>query len=245
MGGTTDTQGYFDRQAAGWSQRYQGSRHFRRRLETVLAWMAPLPDGLSVLDYGCGSGVMLHALLQSGKTRDLTGVDAASGMIEAARAALMPLGDEARLALDGLEVLDGEAPRYAGRPYDAVLCLGVLEYLEDPRERLTHLAALVKPGGSLVVSVPNRRSWLRRLEGFVAGHPGWFKALGLFPHLTSPEHYLRYQKHQFTVGELDAWLAALGMHRRKARFHVAPALLGGLEAVESVGMTAILEYHKR
>ncbi len=240
----TDTQGYFDRQAAGWSQRYQGSRHFRCRLDTLLEWIRYMPDGLSVLDYGCGSGVMLHALLSLGKTDDLTGVDAAPGMIEAARETLRPLGSLAQAVIDRLEALDGEAARYADRQYDLVLCLGVLEYVADPWERLSHLVALLKPGGRLIVSVPNRQSWLRGLEGLVAGHPALFKTLGLFPHLTSPEHYLRYQRHQFTVAGLDGFLSSLGMARRRVRFHVAPGLLGSLEGAPLLGMTAIIEYGK-
>jgi len=39
--------------------------------------------------------------------------------------------------------------------FDTVLCLNVLEHLEDPATVLDHLAGTLKPGGSLVVLVPN------------------------------------------------------------------------------------------
>src|SRR5215470_3696020 len=78
-----DTIRYFDRLAGQWTERYSRSSHFRRRLETVLAWVDAEPRGSSLLDFGCGSGVMVRALVERGFT--VTGVDASFGMIEAAR----------------------------------------------------------------------------------------------------------------------------------------------------------------
>ena len=59
------TAAYFYGEAAGWSGRYLESRHFRARLGTVLGWLVKKSPGLSILDYGCGSGVLLRELAGS------------------------------------------------------------------------------------------------------------------------------------------------------------------------------------
>lgn len=57
-----------------------------------------------------------------------------------------------------VERIDPEAPqdlaRFAGS-FDTVLCLNVMEYLEDPGRVLDSLASVLKPGGALLVLVPN------------------------------------------------------------------------------------------
>ncbi len=53
--------------------------------------------------------------------------------------------------------LDAAEPadfRNIGEPFDTVLCVNVLEYLEDPRVVLRSAAQVLKPGGSLIVLVP-------------------------------------------------------------------------------------------
>jgi 2-polyprenyl-3-methyl-5-hydroxy-6-metoxy-1,4-benzoquinol methylase len=42
---------------------------------------------------------------------------------------------------------------------DAILCLDVLEHLVDPWAVVKRLSALLRPGGRLIVSVPNIRNW--------------------------------------------------------------------------------------
>jgi len=78
-----ETIRYFDRLAGQWTERYARSEHFRRRLETVLTWVDREPRGCSVLDFGCGSGVMVRALVERGF--EVTGVDGSAGMIAAAQ----------------------------------------------------------------------------------------------------------------------------------------------------------------
>ena len=47
--------------------------------------------------------------------------------------------------------------------YDAVLCLHVLEHVDDPRQVLSVARRWLKPGGTLVAVVPNRESYHRRI----------------------------------------------------------------------------------
>ena len=50
----------------------------------------------------------------------------------------------------------------AARHYDAIIAAHVLEHTRDPSAVLKRLAALLAPGGSLVVAVPNVLSWRQR-----------------------------------------------------------------------------------
>jgi 2-polyprenyl-3-methyl-5-hydroxy-6-metoxy-1,4-benzoquinol methylase len=231
---------YFDGVASGWSQKYRRSRHFQTRLNTVLGWLAAYPTPLDVLDYGCGSGVLLQALAEAGHAA--TGADVSEGMLAEARRQLAGLVDENRVRLVPVNA-DGEGD-YRDRTYDGVISLGVLEYCPQPARLLERLASVVKPGGFLMLSFPNRNSGLRWVERYVARHPGIFRRLGWFPHVTGPDSYLNHQTGQCTVAELTGWLAAQGFVLRRRRYHVAPGWLGGLESLSWVGMTVLAEWVK-
>jgi ubiquinone biosynthesis O-methyltransferase len=108
-------------------------------------------EGLTVLDVGCGAGIATEPLRRMG-ARAL-GVDAAAENVEAARrhAASDP-------ALEGIEYTHGSAEELAraGRVFDAVVSLEVVEHVLHPREFVATLATLLKPGGALFMSTLNR-----------------------------------------------------------------------------------------
>jgi SAM-dependent methyltransferase len=232
-----DTAAYFDGEAAGWSERYLESRHFRARLETVLGWLVKISPGLSILDYGCGSGVLLREL--SARGFQVTGVDVSEGMLDEARRNLAAAGS-VRLERVGPDFLGA----YLDAAYDVITSLGVLEYLDDPWRLLEMLADVLKPGGRIIISVPNRASLLRLAERIVFRNPGPFRAIRLFHHLTGPQSYLNFQRHQFTVGQLNRFMHSRSLHVDRVRYHVVPKGLSALEGCSAVGMTAIICYRK-
>jgi 2-polyprenyl-3-methyl-5-hydroxy-6-metoxy-1,4-benzoquinol methylase len=74
------------------------------------------------------------------------------------------LAATARAAHPGLAVHEGMFEQWTpDEPYDAVLALHVAEHVDDPVALLSHLRSWVKPGGRLVVVVPNAESLHRRL----------------------------------------------------------------------------------
>jgi 2-polyprenyl-3-methyl-5-hydroxy-6-metoxy-1,4-benzoquinol methylase len=50
-------------------------------------------------------------------------------------------------------------------PYDIVVLSNVLEHSLDPKDMLTHVARILKPGGQVWISCPNVDSWQRKLFG--------------------------------------------------------------------------------
>jgi 2-polyprenyl-6-hydroxyphenyl methylase/3-demethylubiquinone-9 3-methyltransferase len=106
-------------------------------------------EGLTVLDIGCGGGLVCEPLARLGAS--VTGIDPAADNIEAARRHALGQG----LAIDyrsaRVEELAGE-----GRLFDAVACLEVVEHVPDPGAFLKLCAGLVRPGGLMLLSTINR-----------------------------------------------------------------------------------------
>jgi len=109
--------------------------------------------GLTILDVGCGAGLASEAFARMGAT--VTGLDAAGAALEAARAHAADLP---------IAYLEGtpEALAAAGRRFDAVVALEVIEHVEDRAAFCAALATLAKPGGQVFLSTLNRtaRSFL-------------------------------------------------------------------------------------
>jgi cyclopropane fatty-acyl-phospholipid synthase-like methyltransferase len=105
-----------------------------------------LPAGAAVLDYGCGKGMSLRALLAL--RPDLDG-------------AVFDVSDAYRAAWDAFLPRERQAayqppPSWAGR-FDAVLSFFALEHVAQPGAFLRGVRALLRPGGTLHLTVPNVR----------------------------------------------------------------------------------------
>jgi 2-polyprenyl-6-hydroxyphenyl methylase/3-demethylubiquinone-9 3-methyltransferase len=105
--------------------------------------------GLSVLDIGCGGGLVAEPLARLGA--HVTGIDPAPQNIEAARAH----AEGAGLEID-YRAETAEAFAASGQSFDAVLLLEVVEHVPDVPAFLKAVAPLVKPGGAMVLSTLNR-----------------------------------------------------------------------------------------
>jgi len=107
-------------------------------------------EGLRLLDIGCGGGLLCEPMTRLGF--QVTGVDASERNIGTASAHAAEQG----LAID-YRASTAEALVEAGEPlFDVILNMEVIEHVADPGEYLRTCAALLKPGGLMIVATLNR-----------------------------------------------------------------------------------------
>jgi 2-polyprenyl-6-hydroxyphenyl methylase / 3-demethylubiquinone-9 3-methyltransferase len=124
--------------------RDRAAAHFARDARSVSPFA-----GLTALDLGCGGGLVAEPLARMGA--GVTAVDADAVAIGAARLHAA----ERDVAID-YEVGSSDELAEAGRRFDLVLALEIVEHVADRDEFLSTLGALVAPGGLLILSTLNR-----------------------------------------------------------------------------------------
>jgi 2-polyprenyl-3-methyl-5-hydroxy-6-metoxy-1,4-benzoquinol methylase len=120
---------------------------FWQRLHTAMNFIAKHAPYERILDFGCGSGVMLPFLAQHSK--HVTAIDIDLVPLEHVKKHI-PLAEN-------IQVLDANQTslsHLAPRSFDLINALDVLEHVADLQRTLRELLALLKPGGHLLVSGP-------------------------------------------------------------------------------------------
>ncbi len=167
---------YHDTLAEGWTERYAYGG-FRRRADFFASEVLPKARiAGDWIDVGCGSGFFSRVLASAGA--NVLGVDGSAAMIAAARA-FPSAGPTPRYEVTTVEALSRETGLF-----DGALFLSVMEYLDDPAASLGAIASLLRPGGTLVLSAPNRRSGLRRVQRSLRALASKFGSKA-FPYLAS------------------------------------------------------------
>lgn len=136
--------------------------YFAQGREDVLSLLPPRIE--RVLDVGCGAGGTARFLRSRGATQ-LDGIE-----LVAEAAALAEQHFDRVLVGSVEERLDD-----LEGPYDAILCLDLLEHLADPYAVLARLRQLVRPGGYLLVSLPNARNVMLVKDLLLKGTFGYTK----------------------------------------------------------------------
>jgi len=118
-------------------------------------------SGKTVLDVGCGGGILSEALAGAGAT--VTGIDLADKSLSVAKLHLLESGKQVEYHKVAVEVLAEERPA----SYDVVTCMEMLEHVPDPAAVVAACAKLVKPNGHVFFSTLNRnpKSYLFAIIG--------------------------------------------------------------------------------
>jgi 2-polyprenyl-6-hydroxyphenyl methylase/3-demethylubiquinone-9 3-methyltransferase len=106
-------------------------------------------EGLTVLDVGCGGGLLCEPMARLGAT--VTGIDAAERNITIARLH----AEQSGVAVD-YAVTTSEALAATGRTFDLVLNMEVVEHVDNVPLYMKSCADLVAPGGLMLTATLNR-----------------------------------------------------------------------------------------
>lgn len=124
--------------------RDRSARHFSRQSTVVRCF-----DGLTLLDLGCGGGLLSEPMVRMGFS--VTGADPSENNINVANS---------HAVLSALDIeycrSDVESLARDGKCFDVVLCMETVEHVADLRVFLRMSSRLVRPGGLLFVATLNK-----------------------------------------------------------------------------------------
>ena len=160
----------------------------RLYLRRVGGWHGRLARVGVALELGSGTGWMLRALRERGWMA--VGSERTVAAAVAARDAA------------GAPMFVGDLTAIREEPVlDLVVMFHVLEHLADPQAALAAVARRVKPGGTLILGIPNIASWQSRFAG-----PNWM-------HLEVPRHLCH-----FSPDAIERALGAAGFRMTRIDF---------------------------
>jgi len=162
-----------------------------------------------VLDIGCGPALLADDLLE--RAEEYCGIDLSPEMIARASARMERHPQRERCVLS---VGEAEALGFADGAFDAIIALGLLEYLPSYQGALGEMWRVLRPGGVAVLAVPNRRSAYRRCRRVVdVTRKSLKRLLGRPPR---PSECLRVNP--CVPARLDAELARAGFEKTAAGY---------------------------
>ena len=168
------------------------------------------PDD-TCLDVGCGDGRAAGVWVRD-RGATYVGVD----ISPEATAQAAAIGLDARVIDDASRLPFGDGA------FDSVVCLEVLEHLFEPQHALREIRRVLKPGGALILTVPNVAYWRRRVDMFCFGR---WNPLGDDRSVDQPwrDPHIRF----FTLGALRRLLEAERLDATESGGH-GGTLLGDL-----------------
>ncbi len=113
-------------------------------------------DGLSVLDIGCGGGLLSEEMTKKGAK--VTGIDASRKTISVAK----KHAEESKLKIDYQCTTLDQYIKKSKKRFDCIICFELIEHVPSPKKLLEEINTLSKNNSSLFLSTINRN-----LQSFV------------------------------------------------------------------------------
>jgi len=129
-------------------------------MNQALSWLesSNLSTDSIILDAGCGAGVFAREAMKRGYR--VVGIDSSRGMVEkAARVCYAESGRNAQFLQGDVQCLP-----FKDSSFDLIVCLGVISYFRSEEKALSELSRVLKPCGTLIVSIVNRAHLVHYLD---------------------------------------------------------------------------------
>jgi len=167
-----------------------------------------------ILDIGCGNGETLYFLKQLGW--DVRGVDPDAKACAAAKIAGIP-------AFCG-DVIEA---RYPDAFFDVVRINHVMEHISNPREIFKEIKRITKPGGEVIITVPNIESIGFRLFGKM-----WFG-------LDIPRHIYHYSPESLGHLAAECGFSKVKVIHQKGHGMLVKSMVSRVKTMGKVGETIV------
>ncbi len=230
---------FWDRESKAWGEKYGRRSSYYYRCKTFHEFfLATNLERASILDYGCGSGDITFPMLQAGHR--VTGIDIARGMVAKATQRAAEAGFAATASYQHLD--DIALSAIPSGTFDVVVCSSVVEYVDDDRSLVQTFGQLLKDGGYLLVSVPDKRSLYCKLDKWLYGNKR------LLPRVFPVEKlgYLDIQKRQYDIRRFIREMEASGFELRAKKHNTITlqrgALMEKFSNIPGIGMLAIMMF---
>lgn len=178
---------------------YGGTKTALVRLQVLRPYICPLeeilplvPAGSAVLDVGCGGGLFLGLLADSGRVSRAVGFDSSPAAVAVARSMTVNLPNHTTVEI---RHIDATAP-WPSESYDVVSLVDVLHHVPPAAQRavLSRAFDCVRPGGLL-------------LYKDMATKPKWRAICNQLHDLVLARQWI----HHVPVGLVEMWAAENGM----------------------------------
>lgn len=184
-----------------------------RRKEILLEQVKELAgkkSSVAILECGCGPGGILGEIHSDGHI--LVGVDINFKSLSKAR--------ENSAAKDSLLQANIELLPFKENSFDIAYCVGVLSYLEKDREAIKEISRVLKPGGRVIISVPNFFTFNKIFDPYYY-LIGPVRALGnkllnfFLPAANSEKKYKNSMIRRYRYGQLDRLYQEFGLLKKE------------------------------
>jgi ubiquinone/menaquinone biosynthesis C-methylase UbiE len=204
---SNDVRTLFNHKARSWRSKYGARGKLDSRVGQFTVRLSELcPPPGNILDLGCGTGEIAAAVGQMGY--QVTACDFAEEMIEVARSSHQGTAVQ-WVRLDP----DWEVLHFADSSFDGIVASSVFEYLVDVPRVAAELARVLRPGGSLLLTVPNPGNGVRKVEAWLQSmllHHRLPPLLRRVQRIDSYTTYLRLSRNRFAGDQWESLLTAAG-----------------------------------
>lgn len=127
------------------------TEEMRERKKAVLCFLDEYTSNrsLRVLDIGCGTGIYMKEVLE--RRHAVVGLDITEEMLSKAKEMLKDYMPGRAVVVCG----DVENMDFVDNSFDVILCIGVLQYLQDDNKAIAEISRVLKSGGIAIVTLPN------------------------------------------------------------------------------------------